>query len=89
MSSKVKIGKFKINVFLTGVVVMLLLVYTEFPLSTLETFATDFASFFSSLEKKKPKSRHFYYNVETFFNNEVWQLFIIYLFYIVSRAILS
>jgi hypothetical protein len=47
---------------------MLLLVYKEFPLSTVETFATEFGSFSSLLEKKRTKSRHFYYDVETFFN---------------------
>ncbi len=87
--SKVKIGKFKINVFLTGVVVVLLLVYKEFPLSTPQDFCNRIWQLFITF-KKETKSWHFYYDVETFFfNNEVWQLFIIYFFYFVSHAILS
>jgi hypothetical protein len=69
-------------------------VYKEFPLSTLKTFATEFGSFSSLTHKKKNKTKswHFYYDVETFFNNnnnEVWQLFVVPFYHDIEKTFFS
>jgi len=73
--SKVKIGKLKINVFLTGRGSFVTSSLQGISIVNPQDFSNRIWQLFITLKKNKTKSWHFYYDVETFFNNEVGRLF--------------